>query len=49
MGFAVLGFSLPAFVLAYLLILVFSVELDWLPVQGYRQHPRRRSCRSCSI
>ena len=35
MGFAVLGFSLPAFVLAYLLILVFAVELGWLPVQGY--------------
>jgi len=35
MGFAVLGFSLPAFVLAYILILVFSVEFDWLPVQGY--------------
>jgi peptide/nickel transport system permease protein len=35
MGFAVLGFSVPAFVLAYLLILVFAVELDWLPVQGY--------------
>ena len=35
MGFAVLGFSLPAFVLAYLLILVFSVQLDLLPVQGY--------------
>jgi len=35
MAFAVLGFSLPAFVLAYVLILVFSVELDWLPVQGY--------------
>jgi len=35
MGFAVLGFSIPAFVLAYLLILVFAVELDWLPVQGY--------------
>ena len=35
MGFAVLGFSLPSFVLAYVLILTFSVELDWLPVQGY--------------
>jgi peptide/nickel transport system permease protein len=35
MAFAVLGFSLPVFVLAYVLILVFSVELDWLPVQGY--------------
>jgi peptide/nickel transport system permease protein len=35
MGFAVLGFSVPSFVLAYILILVFSVEFDWLPVQGY--------------
>jgi len=35
MIFAVVGFSLPAFVLAYLLILAFSIELDWLPVQGY--------------
>lgn len=35
MVLAVLGFSLPAFVLAYLLILVFSIELDLLPVQGY--------------
>lgn len=32
---AVLGFSLPSFVLAYLLVLGFSVELPWLPVQGY--------------
>jgi peptide/nickel transport system permease protein len=36
MGFSVLGFSLPVFVLAYVLIIVFSVELEWLPVQGYR-------------
>jgi peptide/nickel transport system permease protein len=35
MVIAVLGFSLPSFVLAYILILVFSIELDWLPVQGY--------------
>ena len=35
MAFAVLGFSVPSFVLAYVLILIFSVELDWLPVQGY--------------
>jgi peptide/nickel transport system permease protein len=35
MIFAVLGFSIPSFVLAYLLILTFSVELDLLPVQGY--------------
>ena len=32
---AVLGFSVPSFVLAYLAILCFSVWLDWLPVQGY--------------
>lgn len=32
---AVLGFSLPAFVLAYLLVLAFSIELPLLPVQGY--------------
>jgi peptide/nickel transport system permease protein len=36
MGFSVLGFSLPVFVLAYILIITFSIELDWLPVQGYR-------------
>jgi peptide/nickel transport system permease protein len=35
MAFSVLGFSLPVFVLAYILILIFSIELDWLPVQGY--------------
>ncbi|HZB94276.1 MAG TPA: ABC transporter permease [Stellaceae bacterium] len=32
---AVAGFSLPAFVLAYLLIFAFSTKLDLLPVQGY--------------
>ena len=36
MAFSVLGFSVPVFVLAYVLILTFSIELDWLPVQGYR-------------
>lgn len=36
MGFAVIGFSLPVFVLAYLLIFFFSVKLRWLPVQGYK-------------
>jgi len=36
MALSVLGFSLPVFVLAYLLILVFSIQLEWLPVQGYR-------------
>jgi peptide/nickel transport system permease protein len=36
MAFSVVGFSVPVFVLAYILILTFSIELDWLPVQGYR-------------
>ena len=36
MAFSVLGFSLPVFVFAYILITVFSIELKWLPVQGYR-------------
>jgi peptide/nickel transport system permease protein len=34
-GFAVLGFSLPVFVLGYLLILLFATYLRWFPVQGY--------------
>lgn len=36
MGFSVGGFSLPVFVLAYMLIYLFSIQLEWLPVQGYR-------------
>ena len=35
MGWAVCGFSVPVFVLGYLLIFVFAIQLDWLPVQGY--------------
>jgi peptide/nickel transport system permease protein len=35
MLFAVLGFSVPVFVTAYLLAFVFALELEWLPVQGY--------------
>ena len=35
MIFAVLSFSIPVFVLAYLLIFAFSLSLDILPVQGY--------------
>ncbi|MBV7500603.1 ABC transporter permease [Achromobacter sp. ACM05] len=31
----VLAFSVPAFVVGYLLILAFSVKLNWFPVQGY--------------
>ena len=35
MVFAVLGFSVPVFVLAYMLIFVFAIWADLLPVQGY--------------
>lgn len=35
MSFSVLGFSIPAFVLGYLLIWFFALHLQWLPVQGY--------------
>jgi peptide/nickel transport system permease protein len=37
MGFSVLGFSVPVFVLAYLLIWGVSLKLGWLPVQGYQR------------
>jgi peptide/nickel transport system permease protein len=36
MIFAVLGFSVPIFVVGYILMYVFAVELKWLPVQGYK-------------
>ncbi len=36
MAGSVVGFSVPVFIVAYLLILVFSIELRWLPVQGYK-------------
>jgi peptide/nickel transport system permease protein len=34
-SFAVLGFSLPVFVLGYVLAYVFALRLGWFPVQGY--------------
>jgi peptide/nickel transport system permease protein len=37
MGFSVMGFSIPVFVLAYLLIWLISLKLGWLPVQGYQR------------
>jgi len=37
MGFSVLGFSVPTFVIGYVLIYVFAIELGWLPVQGYQR------------
>jgi peptide/nickel transport system permease protein len=35
MVFAVLAFSLPVFLIGYLLIWGFAIQLQWLPVQGY--------------
>jgi peptide/nickel transport system permease protein len=35
MAFAVFGFSVPVFVVGYLLAYVFALELEWFPVQGY--------------
>ena len=36
MGFSVLGFSVPVFVIGYALIYVFAIKLAWVPVQGYQ-------------
>jgi peptide/nickel transport system permease protein len=35
MAFAVFAFSVPVFVIGYLLAYVFALQLEWLPVQGY--------------
>lgn len=40
MAFAVLGFSVPVFVVGYVLAYVFALELEWLPVQGYTPFSR---------
>src|SRR6478735_6604621 len=36
MGLSVLGFSVPVFVIGYVLIQVFALDLRWLPVQGFK-------------
>ena len=36
MGFSVLGFSVPVFVIGYALIYIFAIKLAWVPVQGYQ-------------
>jgi peptide/nickel transport system permease protein len=36
MMFSVGGFSIPVFVLGYILIYILAMELKWLPVQGYK-------------
>src|SRR5215468_12089153 len=36
MGLSVLGFSVPVFVIGYVLIKLFAIDLRWVPVQGFR-------------
>ena len=36
MGLSVVGFSVPVFVIGYVLIQVFAIDLRWFPVQGFR-------------
>jgi peptide/nickel transport system permease protein len=36
MGLSVIGFSVPVFVIGYVLIQVFAIELRWVPVQGFK-------------
>ncbi|GGC91220.1 ABC transporter permease [Chelatococcus reniformis] len=40
MAFCVLGFSVPVFVVGYVLIQVFAIDLKWVPVQGFRSITR---------
>ena len=35
MAFAVFAFSLPVFVVGYVLAYIFALQFEWLPVQGY--------------
>ena len=37
MGFSVLGFSVPVFVIGYGLIYFLAIQLNWFPVQGYQR------------
>jgi peptide/nickel transport system permease protein len=36
MGLSVIGFSVPVFVIGYVLIEIFAINLRWVPVQGFR-------------
>jgi peptide/nickel transport system permease protein len=37
-GYTVLGFAIPNFALALILIYIFSIKLDWLPITGIGSH-----------
>ena len=36
MALSVIGFSVPVFVIGYVLIQIFAIDLRWVPVQGFR-------------
>ena len=40
MALSVIGFSVPVFVIGYVLIQIFAIELRWFPVQGFRSLSR---------
>ncbi|RJF70629.1 ABC transporter permease [Rhodopseudomonas palustris] len=40
MGLSVIGFSVPVFVIGYVLIQIFAIDLRWFPVQGFRTMAR---------
>jgi peptide/nickel transport system permease protein len=40
MALSVLGFSVPVFVIGYVLVQIFAIDLRWVPVQGFRSITR---------
>lgn len=40
MALSVIGFSVPVFMIGYVLVQVFAIELRWFPVQGFRSISR---------
>ena len=40
MGLAMIGICMPSFLLGPLLVLVFGIWLDWLPIAGWGDHSR---------
>ncbi|UGV27328.1 ABC transporter permease [Rhodopseudomonas boonkerdii] len=40
MALSVIGFSVPVFVIGYVLVQIFAIELRWVPVQGFRSITR---------
>ncbi|WP_420133198.1 ABC transporter permease [Rhodopseudomonas sp.] len=40
MALSVIGFSVPVFVIGYVLIQIFAIDMRWFPVQGFRSLSR---------